>query len=51
MAERMDQYNSGKMLTYPFPTQHFLSSEKLMPTLDYGEGEGSFPESSTTLKE
>ena len=46
MAERMDQYNSGKMITYPFPNSSFSPKWKVSVNIGLGgRGKGSFPES------
>ena len=51
MAEITDQIILEKCPPTPSQTHNFLPSEKLASTLDEGEGEGSFPESLTSLKE
>ena len=44
MPERMDQYNSGKMLTHPFPNLAFSPRVSVNIRLG-GRGKGSFPKS------
>ena len=43
MAERMDQYNSGKMLTYPFPNSVFSPMWEVSANIRLGGRGGQLP--------